>query len=112
MINHRCTPNEWSPASRTTDPMTSHEAEAVVTETGSRSTQCDNIYAVIADTPGLVAGEIAEVTSYGMHITSRRLADLKNRGLARQGQPRVWAGSGRKQVTWWLIPKQGEFNLR
>ena len=103
----------WPPITRTGDPITSYEAETVVNETGSRRSQCDNIYTVVLENPGRTAGEIAVTTGYGMHITSGRLADLKNRGLARQGQSRVWEGSGRRQVTWWAVvdPELGEFPI-
>ena len=112
MTHDRCAPNEWSPVSRATDPVTSHEAEAVITQTGTRQTHVEIVLRIIIDHPGLVTGVIGEMSGLGQMETRKRLSDLKNRGLARQGQPRVWEGSGRRQVTWWLIPKQGEFNLR
>jgi hypothetical protein len=98
------------PVSRRDNPLTSFEAEASINERGSRQTQSQRILAAVTLAEGQVAGEIGEATGYGMHITSRRLADLKNVGIIRQGQPRFYAGSGRRQVTWWLIrePVQGE----
>jgi len=100
---------EWPPISRPTDPLTSHEAEAVITDRGSRRSHCDEIYALVKDNPGLTAGEIGILTE-GMDGYWKRLSDLKNDGLIRQDQPRVWDGSGRKQVTWWPIiePVQGK----
>tara|TARA_Y100000310_G_C20243245_1_gene605618 strand:- start:61 stop:459 length:399 start_codon:yes stop_codon:yes gene_type:complete len=100
----------WSPAARTGDPVTSYEAEAAINRDGLRKTQSQAILDFVTETEGQVAGEIAEATGYGMHITSRRLADLKNLGLIRQGFPRTWEGSGRRQVTWWpaIEPEQGE----
>ena len=103
--------DDWlSPVSRRDNPMTSFEAEASINMDGSRKTQCRYILDVVMATEGRVAGEIGEATGYGMHITSRRLADLKNVGLIRQGLPRIWEGSGRKQSTWWPViePVQGE----
>jgi len=100
----------WTPASRAGNPATSYEAETSIDRDGSRRSQCQNILDSVLETEGRVAGEIAHTTGYGMHITSRRLADLKNLGLIRQGLPRTWEGSGRRQVTWWPViePVQGE----
>ena len=97
------------PVSRRDNPITSYGAEASINAGGSRQTQCRYILDTVKETEGRVAGEIGEATGYGMHITSRRLADLKNLGLIRQGVPRVWEGSGRRQVTWWPViePVQG-----
>ena len=102
--------DDWlAPVSRRGGPPTSFEAEAAINADGSRQTQCRYILDVVLATEGRVAGEIGEATGYGMHITSRRLADLKNIGLIRQGLPRIWAVSGRRQVTWWPVgdPVQG-----
>jgi len=93
----------WPPASHRNDPETSQEAENAITASGSRASHCDQIYSVVEAEPGLTAGQIGVMSGYGMHITSRRLADLKNRGRVRQGQPRVFEGSGRRQVTWWPV---------
>ena len=112
MTRDRCAPIEWTPVSHTTDPVTSHEAEAVITQTGTRQTHVEIVLRIIIDHPGLVTGVIGEMSGLGQMETRKRLSDLKNRGLARQGQPRIWEGSGRRQGTWWLIPKQGEFDLR
>jgi len=103
--------DDWlAPVSRRDNPLTSYKAEASINEDGSRRTQCRYILDAVRATEGRVAGEIAEVTGYGMHITSRRLSDLKNIGLIRQGLPRIWEISGRHQVTWWPVgdPVQGE----
>jgi hypothetical protein len=91
----------WTPISRSSDPGTSHEAEKSINKSGSRNTQCNQILVVVKDKPGLVSGEIADFTGMGMHVTSRRLADLKNRELIFQGKSRTYEGSGRKQVSWW-----------
>lgn len=91
----------WTPVSRSSNPNTSREAEKSINKSGSRNTQCNQILVVVKDNPGAVSGEIADITGMGMHITSRRLADLKNKGSIFQGQPRTYEKSGRKQVSWW-----------
>ena len=93
----------WPPATHRNDPATSQEAENAINASGSRASHCDQIYSVVEAEPGLTAGQIGVMSGYGMHITSRRLADLKNRGRVRQGQTRVFEGSGRRQVTWWPV---------
>ena len=90
---------KWPPAARTTDPITSREAEASLG--GARQTHCSRILQVVRTQPGLVSGEIAQITGLGMHITSRRLADLKNQDIIGQSGARVWSGSGRRQGQWW-----------
>ena len=96
----------WPPVSHRDDPETSQEAEDSINASGSRASHCDQIYSVVEAEPGLTAGQIGVMSGYGMHITSRRLADLKNRGRVRQGQTRVFEGSGRRQVTWWPVEVQ------
>jgi len=96
----------WPPVSRRENPETSHEAEAVITQTGKRQTHAAKVLEIIIDHPGLVTGVIGEMSGLGQMETRKRLSDLKNRGLARQGQPRIWEGSGRKQVTWWPVEVQ------
>jgi len=91
------------PVSRPSNPDTSHEAEESINKTGSRTTQCSEIFSVLKSNPGKLSGEIADITGLGMHVTSRRLADLKNKGLIFQGQHRVYSHTGRKQVSWWPV---------
>ena len=62
MTHDRCAPNKWSPVSHTTDPVTSHEAEAVITQTGKRQTHIERVLRIIIDHPGLVTGVIGEMS--------------------------------------------------
>jgi predicted ArsR family transcriptional regulator len=93
----------WPPASHRNDPETSHEAEAVITQTGKRQTHATKVLGIVTAHPGLTTGAIGEISGLGQMETRKRLSDLKNRGLARQGQPRIWHGSGRQNVTWWPV---------
>jgi len=105
---------EWPPVSRTTDPRTSHEADAVITVDGSRRSQVERLLEYVYQHPGFVAGEIAAETGLGMHIVGRRLADLKNQDRIYQGAARSWTGpnaSGRKQITWWPSPEPRQMAL-
>ena len=93
----------WPPVSRRENPETSQEAEAVITQTGKRQTHAAKVLGIVTAHPGLTTGAIGEISGLGQMETRKRLSDLKNRGLARQGQPRIWHGSGRQNVTWWPV---------
>ena len=93
----------WPPASHRNDPETSHEAEDAITQTGKRQTHATKVLGIVTVHPGLTTGAIGEISGLGQMETRKRLSDLKNRGLARQGQPRIWHGSGRQNVTWWPV---------
>ena len=103
------------PIARNSDLATSHEAAREITESGKRLTLMWLLLEIVQDVPGQTAGE------YGVLIVERssryadagvwkRLADLKNKGLLRQGEPRVWdTGPGathRKQCTWWPVKEK------
>jgi len=101
------------PATRRDNPITSFEAEAAINATGSRRTHIGTVLAVVRQTPGLTTGEIGEASGLGQMETRKRLSDLKNHYLARQGASRIWPQSGRHQSTWWPVtkPVQGELLL-
>ena len=91
------------PIWRQDDPETSKISGQQVIEGSSRSTQCKTLYEAVRSSPGLTAGEYADLTGLGMHVTSRRLADLKNQNQIVQGEPQVYSGTGRLQVTWFSL---------
>jgi hypothetical protein len=97
------------PVSRRDNPVTSFEAEASINSGGSRQTHIHRVLTIVRQSPGLTTGQVGEVSGLGQMETRKRLSDLKNTGLIRQGVPRVWEGSGRRQVTWWPViePVQG-----
>ena len=103
--------DDWlAPVSRRDNPVTSFEAEVSINMDGSRQTHLWAVLAIVRSTPGLTTGEVGEVSGLGQMETRKRLSDLKNSALARQGSSRVWPQSGRKQSTWWPViePVQGE----
>ena len=95
-----CRARRRAPGSHARDPVTSREAEAVVTATGTRATHCAAVLGVVRGTPGSTASEIERHVPYDLTETRRRLTDLKNLGLVRQGAPRVAAGRSKREVTW------------
>lgn len=90
-----------TPVSRATDPGTSHIAAEEVTRSGRRDSHVAMVMAVVRETPGLVAHEIAPLVGLDYIECVRRLSDAKNRGLAFQGPPAKW--QGRPCVTWWPV---------
>lgn len=90
---------QWTPASRRSDPWTSASAETAITRDGTRLTNARRVLAVVQARPGLTTGEIGEFI--GMDGHWKRLSDLSRQGLIYQGPARTWRGSGRKQSTWW-----------
>jgi len=94
--------DDWlAPVSRRDNPLTSYEAETSINADGSRATHLRTVLRIVRATPGLTTGEVGEISGLGQMETRKRLSDLKNATLARQGGSRVWPQSGRRQVTWW-----------
>lgn len=94
-----------TPISRATDPGTSHIAAEEVTRSGRRDSHVAMVMAVVRESPGLVAHEIAPRAGLDYIECVRRLSDAKNRGLARQGAVVKW--KNRPCVTWWPEAKGG-----
>ena len=90
----------WTPASRSSDPGTSHEAEKSINKDSTRESNARRLLEIVREKNGLTTGEIGQLVG-NMDGWWKRLSDLKNLGLILQGTPRVWSGTGRKQSTWW-----------
>lgn len=104
------------PASRRTDPLTSHLAEIEHTQSGMRACQRDYIYKLVCLHPGSTAHELALYASRAclpidldsVQIT-RRLNDLADTTHDhRQRERPIYRGDarkcrivGRKCLTWW-----------
>ena len=91
--------------SRNTDPATSNMAARQLLESGALDTQRALVYAVLSENEGLTSRELADLVPGGdKHEErarfSRRLPDLKNLGLAAQGDARPCTSCKRTCVTW------------
>lgn len=95
--------NLFSPASRRTDPKSSHSAERGVNQSGSREIQQKLIYDYVQSWPGRTSLEMTERLDLDRYQIARRLADLKNAGLVYQGASRKCRIGGRDSVTWWPV---------
>lgn len=91
------------PLARTSDPITSHEAAARVTNRESIKARC---LAYIRAHPGVTAGQVGVGTDLGYEKVWRRVSELKNDGLIYEGvETREWGG--RQQVTLYPYGPEG-----
>ena len=94
-------------ASKNIDPETSHMAEANITKSGKRETHAQMVLKILKKYPGSTSAELSrhytEIHPYKSEgIFTRRLADLKNKGHAKQGvDPVKCSVRGTMCVTWY-----------
>ncbi|MHA2219167.1 MAG: MarR family transcriptional regulator [Candidatus Hodarchaeales archaeon] len=88
--------------SRRDDPVSSHLAENEINRSGKRKTQLMTVYKCIQLFPGCTSKELTQFCIYDRYQIARRLADLKNIGVVRQGPIRKCRIGGRPSVTWFL----------
>lgn len=100
----------WPPATHRDDPATAHAAARAVTRSGQRKRHADLVVACVEDAPGLSAVAVGERTGLGHIEAQRRLSDLQNKGMVRQGQ-RVSVQGRRDMVSWWPVAEQGALGL-
>lgn len=95
-----------TPASRATDPVSSHEAERAHTDSGARRTEQARARAAVSMHPGYTSFDLAQITGIERHVLGRRLPELEAVGLVRRG-PIARSSNGRRGVTWLPVPVQG-----
>ena len=88
-----------TPASRNTDPATSHIAERNVTASGVRATQQHIVLDLVRRYPGLSSAELAMQSKKGTKEldrwqVARRTADLASANLIESGEPRKCGVTG------------------
>lgn len=91
-----------TPASRTTDPLSSHLAEQEVTESGARAIQCRKVYSALRRAPGSTSAELAKAFDIDRHCVARRLPDLADSGYITRSDQRKCMVTGRLSLTWEL----------
>ena len=100
----------FSPASRRTDPLTSHSAEEKHTILGKRAERMRQVLQLIVDSPGSTTGELSRY----MHTKHpdlpmrtvaesphKRVTDLMDRGLVSRGTKLRCLDSGYECYTWY-----------
>lgn len=90
----------FSPASRNTDPVTSHLAEQEVTKTGKRQTQAEIVLEAVRNYPGRTSFELTQYCPLNRYQIARRTADLETLGKIRKG-PEVLRMRKTPEVTWY-----------
>ena len=90
--------NIFAPAHRNTDPKTSAEADAKITSSGDRGSLMERCLWYVQDNPDQTAGEISEGLGLTSWQVSKRLSDLKNKGLISPSGIKQFEGN--KQQTW------------
>lgn len=95
------------PASHTSDPASSHQAERQHTASGRRAVHAEIVLKLLRRLPQSTAVELWQSASAAvkkelveMQEVRRRLCDLKAKGLARQSGCRACRIKGSTMVTW------------
>ena len=91
---------------RNTDPPTSHAAAREVEKKGHAADQRAICLAEARKNPGQTAAEIARATGLERHAPSRRLPELRDAGLLRNGETIRCSVTRRLSITW--LPFDGE----
>jgi hypothetical protein len=88
---------------RAKDPATSHEAARKVEKDGVAQDQRSRCLAIVQQSPGLTAGEIQAKLGFLAH---KRLPELRDLYLIRNGEPRKCTVNGTRQMTWWPVDER------
>jgi hypothetical protein len=86
--------------SRRSDPDTSREAASKIEASGEASNQRKRCLLAVNENPGQTAAEIAQATGMERHVPSRRLPELRDVGLVKNGESRQCAVTGNSSMTW------------
>lgn len=88
---------------RATDPATSFEAARNAELSGRAASQRRSCLEEVRLNPGLTAAEIAMAVGLERHVPSRRLPELRDMKLVRNGPPRICRMQGSLSLTWWPL---------
>lgn len=86
--------------SRTSDPVTSHMAAREAEKSGRAASHRAICLAQVNAHPGQTAAEIAVQAGLERHVPSRRLPELRHRGIIVNGKPRICTVTGRISMIW------------
>ena len=92
-------PNIQTPAARSTDPWTSHDAAEHVTKTGKRTRQQQQVLDLIREHPNCSSEELAGFGVLGYSQIARRISELVTGGFIDPCSARV-NSRGRPVLTW------------
>ncbi len=89
-----------TPASRRTDPESSHAAALHITRTGKRGAQQDQAAAAVRHYPAHTSFELALLTDLDRYMLARRLPECETAGRVRRGRMRHCTVTGRLAMEW------------
>ncbi len=100
-------PLDDKPASRNSDPWTSHAAERDVKRKGIRREQARVVLVAVCARPGSTSAELAADSegTITRHAAARRLPELERSGYIRRADAKMCRVSRRKGLTWWPTVK-------
>jgi len=85
---------------RNSDPFTSHRAACEAEASGRAGAQRQLCLDEVLRSPGKTAAEIAVAVDLERHAPSRRLPELRDAGLVKNGPARICSITGRMSITW------------
>jgi hypothetical protein len=86
---------------RGADPATSHEAAIRVERKGKAASQREQLASEVRLYPGLTAAEYARILGMERHVPSRRLPELREAGIVKNGWARECSVMKTSCMTWW-----------
>ena len=93
--------DKMPPASKSSDPESSHLAEREVTESGARESQLLTVVECVKNRIGYTASELAPFVDMTELQLRRRLPDARELGLLKNGESRRSSTSDRLELTWY-----------
>lgn len=92
-----------SPIARRHDPSTSHEAAEHVMKTGMRGRQQCEVFALVTAFPGHTSAELAAKSNLDRWTVARRLPELREAYLVKNGEKRECGETGLRALTWYCV---------
>lgn len=99
-------PDVRTPATRRTDPTTSHDAEIRATRSGLRAGHQRAVLDAVRKYPNCTSRELAQRAGLDRYAVARRLPELVTAGYVDRGSKRACSVACTPAVTWHPTPKQ------
>lgn len=94
----------FPPASRRTDPESSHKAEREINADGSRKAQQNLAIAAVAAFAGRTSQELAELTGHDRYMLARRLPEAEKARRVHRGPMKRCSVTRKTALTWFPGP--------
>ncbi len=95
-----------TPVARVTDPLSSYRAGERHRRSGKCLRQKEIILKALKRNPGMTSAELSKLIEMDRYIVARRLPELRNGGLVRNGAIRQCGVVGSPCLTWYPITKE------